>query len=253
MPTNGTPSAASTDRLADSDVVAESFRVVPGASGIADDRTPGGPGNGTHDSLGSAAIVSASVGQADADAPSAPTRPADLALGPSDGSGHSANSDGGAPTGAEPRPIERGSRAAVARDPGTAVVTRAPASGEDAVAREAGLAGTAASPAPGHGVDLAADARARSGATPAQLRRFIKSRPYVPLHELRRRFGLNGHDDDVVIVEVEGRDVWVGLPADEGRMLGELIRQGEVGCELSLDPSSPVVVGVYPMRPVART
>jgi hypothetical protein len=92
----------------------------------------------------------------------------------------------------------------------------------------------------------------RSGATPAQLRRFIKSRPYVPLHELRRRFGLNGHDDDVVSVDLADGRIWVGLPADEGRMLGELIRQGEVGCELSLDPTTPVVVGVFPIRPVAR-
>jgi hypothetical protein len=91
----------------------------------------------------------------------------------------------------------------------------------------------------------------RSGATPAQLRRFIKSRPYVPLHELRRRFGLNGHDDDVVSIELPNRRVWVGLPADEGRMLGELVRQGEVGFELSIDPTSPVVVGVFPIRPVA--
>jgi hypothetical protein len=92
----------------------------------------------------------------------------------------------------------------------------------------------------------------RSGATPAQLRRFIKSRPYVPLHELRRRFGLNGHDDDVVSVDLTDGRIWVGLPPDEGRMLGELIRQGEVGCELSLDPATPVVVGVFPIRPVAR-
>ncbi len=91
----------------------------------------------------------------------------------------------------------------------------------------------------------------RSGATPAQLRRFIKSRPYVPLHELRRRFGLNGHEDDVVCIDLPDRRVWVGLPADEGRMLAELVRQGEVGCELSIDPASPVVVGVFPMRPVA--
>jgi hypothetical protein len=95
-------------------------------------------------------------------------------------------------------------------------------------------------------------APARSGATPAQLRRFIKSRPYVPLHELRRRFGLNGQDDDVVSVDLADGRIWVGLPPDEGRMLGELIRQGEVGCELSLDPATPVVVGVFPIRPVAR-
>ncbi|HEY3524303.1 MAG TPA: hypothetical protein VGK63_11430 [Candidatus Limnocylindrales bacterium] len=94
-------------------------------------------------------------------------------------------------------------------------------------------------------------ASSRNGATPAQLRRFIKSRPYVPLHELRRRFGLNGHEDDVVPIDLPERRVWIGLPADEGRMLAELVHQGEVGCELSIDPASPVVVGVFPIRPLA--
>jgi hypothetical protein len=88
--------------------------------------------------------------------------------------------------------------------------------------------------------------------TQAQLRRFIKSRPYVPLHELRRRFGLNGTDDDVSPVEVGGRQLFVGLPERESGFLGDLLRQGDVGCELLLDPVSPVIVGVFPMRPVQR-
>lgn len=88
--------------------------------------------------------------------------------------------------------------------------------------------------------------------TQAQLRRFIKSRPYVPLHELRRRFGLNGADDDVAPVDVEGRRLFVGLPAREGGLLGELIRQGDVGYELLLDPVSPTIIGVFPIRPVQR-
>ncbi len=33
------------------------------------------------------------------------------------------------------------------------------------------------------------------------MRRFIKSRPYVPLHELRRRFDINGEADDVQVVK----------------------------------------------------
>lgn len=88
--------------------------------------------------------------------------------------------------------------------------------------------------------------------TQAQLRRFIKSRPYVPLHELRRRFGLNGADDDVSPVDVEGRRLFVGLPVRESGILGDLIRQGDVGYELLLDPVSPTIVGVFPMRPVQR-
>lgn len=89
--------------------------------------------------------------------------------------------------------------------------------------------------------------------TQAQLRRFIKSRPYVPLHELRRRFGLNGADDDVSGVDVDGRRIFVGLPERETGLLGELLRQGDVGYELLLDPTSPIVIGVFPMRPVQRS
>jgi len=44
----------------------------------------------------------------------------------------------------------------------------------------------------------------------------------------------------------------VGLPFAEGRLLGELLVNGDVGYELSLDPGAPIVVGVYPMRPVPR-
>jgi hypothetical protein len=89
--------------------------------------------------------------------------------------------------------------------------------------------------------------------TAPQLRRFIKSRPYVPMHELRRRFAINGDDDDVTAVDLAGGRVFVGLPAREGDLLGELLRGGEVGYELSLDPRSPIVVGLYPMRPIPRS
>jgi len=102
---------------------------------------------------------------------------------------------------------------------------------------------------------LALDGGAPEPPTPctqAQLRRFIKSRPYVPLHELRRRFGLNGGDDDVSGVDVDGRRLFIGLPERETGLLGELLRQGDVGYELLLDPTSPIVVGVFPMRPVQR-
>jgi len=91
-----------------------------------------------------------------------------------------------------------------------------------------------------------------SGATAPQFRRFIKSRAYVPMHELRRRFGINGIEDDVTPVELAGGWIYVGLPPREGQLLGELLRGGEVGYELSLDPCTPIVIGVYPMRPVPR-
>ena len=93
----------------------------------------------------------------------------------------------------------------------------------------------------------------RTPCTQAQLRRFIKSRPWVPMHELRRRFGINGGDDDVSPIRVGGHTLFIGLPPSEGRMMGELLNAGDVGCELSLDPVTPVVIGVYPMRPVPRS
>jgi hypothetical protein len=90
------------------------------------------------------------------------------------------------------------------------------------------------------------------GCTQAQLRRFIKSRPYVPMHELRRRFDINGEADDVQpVVTREGR-FWVGLPARECSFLAELVDRGEVGLELCHDPCVNMVVGVFAMRPVAR-
>jgi hypothetical protein len=92
-----------------------------------------------------------------------------------------------------------------------------------------------------------------AGCTAPQLRRFIKSRPYVPMHELRRRFGIDGTDDDVTQVRLDGGAIYVGLPSREGSLLGELLRGGEIGYELSLDPRTPIVVGVYPMRPVPRS
>jgi hypothetical protein len=46
--------------------------------------------------------------------------------------------------------------------------------------------------------------------------------------------------------------VFVGLPNREGRLLGDLLRSGDIGYELSFDPITPIVVGVFPMRPVPR-
>ena len=93
----------------------------------------------------------------------------------------------------------------------------------------------------------------QSTCTTAQLRRFIKSRAYLPMHELRRRFAIEGTEDDVTGVDLRGTWVFVGLPDREGSMLGELLRGGEVGFELSHDPVTPVVVGVFPMRPIPRS
>ena len=140
-------------------------------------------------------------------------------------------------------------------------MTAAPAStGADTAANGAAVSyapATAADGAPrpnGHAIEPNGHApEPPPGCTAPQLRRFIKSRAYVPMHELRRRFAINGGDDDVTPVDVERRRVFVGLPEREGRLLGELLRAGDIGYELSLDPISPIVVGVYPMRPVTRS
>ncbi len=92
----------------------------------------------------------------------------------------------------------------------------------------------------------------RSGATLAQMRRFIKSRPYVPVHELRRRFLIEGMEDEVSPVSTGTNTLYVGLPRQEADFLGDLVKNGEVGCEVLLDPPSPGVVGVFAMRPVSR-
>jgi hypothetical protein len=92
----------------------------------------------------------------------------------------------------------------------------------------------------------------KSGATLAQMRRFIKSRPYVPVHELRRRFLIEGMEDEVNPLSTGTDTLYVGLPQQEAGFLGDLIKNGEVGCELLLDPPSPGVIGVFPMRPIAR-
>jgi hypothetical protein len=98
-----------------------------------------------------------------------------------------------------------------------------------------------------------AEQQQSQGPTAAQLRRFIKSRPYVPLHELRRRFELAGELDDVAAVDVPDGRVFMGLPQREADFLAGLVRDGDIGLELSTDPAVPIVVGVFPMRPVTRT
>jgi len=88
--------------------------------------------------------------------------------------------------------------------------------------------------------------------TASQLRRFIRSRPYVPMHELRRRFALNGGADEMAAVDIEGQRLWVGLPVREGRLLADLLRGGDIGYEISVDPFTPVIVGVYALRSIQR-
>jgi hypothetical protein len=101
-------------------------------------------------------------------------------------------------------------------------------------------------------VDGEEPAAQKASCTLAQMRRFIKSRPYVPVHELRRRFEIEGIEDEVSAMATGQGTLYVGLPELQAGYLGELVKAGEVGCEMLLDPTGPAVVGVFPMRPVAR-
>jgi hypothetical protein len=84
----------------------------------------------------------------------------------------------------------------------------------------------------------------------SSLRRFITSRPFVTVAELRRRFGL---DDPDAMSQVwsNGTSAWIGLPDREAAKLQDLWQRAEVGVELSVEVRASVVVGVYPMR-IAR-
>jgi hypothetical protein len=84
----------------------------------------------------------------------------------------------------------------------------------------------------------------------SSLRRFITSRPFVTVAELRRRFGLDDPDSMARLAQ-NGTVAWIGLPEREASKLQELWDRGELGVELSVEVRAPVVVGVYPMR-IAR-
>jgi hypothetical protein len=84
----------------------------------------------------------------------------------------------------------------------------------------------------------------------SSLRRFITSRPYVPVAEIRRRFGLDD-PDCMCRVERGGQVAFLGLPDREAAKVQDLWSREEIGLELSVEVRAPVVVGIYPMR-IAR-
>jgi len=84
----------------------------------------------------------------------------------------------------------------------------------------------------------------------SSLRRFITSRPYVTVAELRRRFVLDDPDAMAHLVR-NGTSAWIGLPEREATKVQELWHRDELGLELSVEVRAPVVVGIYPMR-IAR-
>jgi len=84
----------------------------------------------------------------------------------------------------------------------------------------------------------------------SSLRRFISSRPYVAIPELRRRFALDD-PDAMSRLERDGAMAWIGLPEREASKLQELWQRDEIGLELSVEVRARVVVGIYPTR-IAR-
>jgi hypothetical protein len=73
---------------------------------------------------------------------------------------------------------------------------------------------------------------------------FIRSRSYVSIPDIRRRFNLDTGDEVFPVACQIGR-VYVGLPADATRVLGDLVREGRVGFELQPGLAAQAAIGVY--------
>jgi hypothetical protein len=80
----------------------------------------------------------------------------------------------------------------------------------------------------------------------SSLRRYLTSRPYVGISDIRRRFDLD--PEAVSVVSRNGTTAYVGLPEREASKLQDLWQRDEVGVELSVEVRAPVIVGIYPMR-----
>ncbi len=77
---------------------------------------------------------------------------------------------------------------------------------------------------------------------------YVRSKSYVPIPELRRRFEIG--PDEMGVVQDEGQTMYVGLPQDVADVVTNLRRQQKIGLECSADFTMPVIVGIYPLNPV---
>jgi hypothetical protein len=73
---------------------------------------------------------------------------------------------------------------------------------------------------------------------------FIRSRSYVSIPDIRRRFNLDEREEISPVVSAQGR-IYVGLPTDATRALGDLVREGRIGLELQPGLMAKVAVGAY--------
>ena len=72
----------------------------------------------------------------------------------------------------------------------------------------------------------------------------VRSRSYISVSDVRRRFNVELSDDATAMLGPGGR-VFVGLPSHQASLLEELWRDGKVGLELAPDVRAPIVTGVY--------
>jgi hypothetical protein len=83
----------------------------------------------------------------------------------------------------------------------------------------------------------------------SSLRRYLTSRPFIAVADVRRRFGLD--PEAMSVVSRNGTTAYIGLPEREATKLQDLWQRDEVGVELSVEVRAPVIIGIYPLR-IAR-
>jgi len=75
---------------------------------------------------------------------------------------------------------------------------------------------------------------------------FIRSRSFVSIPDIRRRFNLPCAEDEVSAIALsrEGT-VYVGLPREAAKLLQDLVREEKVGLELEPGIVARAATGVY--------
>jgi len=74
---------------------------------------------------------------------------------------------------------------------------------------------------------------------------YIRSKSYVPIPELRRRFEIAA--DDMGTIQDDDQKLYIGLPQEVADVVANLRRQQKIGLECSVDFKAPVVIGIYPL------
>jgi hypothetical protein len=85
---------------------------------------------------------------------------------------------------------------------------------------------------------------ARKRLSKSSLLWFVRSRSFVTIPDIRRRFGVES-GDDVCAVQGPAGKAFVGLPASQARMLQDLWQEGKIGLEFVADINARSVSGVF--------